>query len=253
MNKNVRRKNNSVAHKNRGKKRVRAYEIFGLVLLALSLFLLVSLASYHGSDMARYVGTEGRIRNLGGRLGAGLAEGLIQGFGFFAVLVPLALIAWGAAALTGIRPKRLAVRSGAALVLILILSALLTLIFPQVTLRGGAFPAGGLLGNSLSYVLVRNLGSTGSYIFLILALLIFLSLAAGLSPSKIVRFLGGAARQASREVRIKITEPLKPEAETEPGVPGPPPGDFAIRICPPRRIWYDFVPKEPVRPAERII
>ncbi|OGD10357.1 MAG: hypothetical protein A2Y86_04125 [Candidatus Aminicenantes bacterium RBG_13_62_12] len=225
--------------------------MFGLVLLALSLFLLVSLASYHGSDMARYVGTEGRIRNLGGRLGAGLAEGLIQGFGFFAVLVPLALIAWGAAALTGIRPKRLAVRSGAALVLILILSALLTLIFPQVTLRGGAFPAGGLLGNSLSYVLVRNLGSTGSYIFLILALLIFLSLAAGLSPSKIVRFLGGAARQASREVRIKITEPLKPEAETEPGVPGPPPA--ARRGSGRVQADVEAVPAEPPSSSPMII
>ncbi|MBN2198300.1 MAG: DNA translocase FtsK [Candidatus Aminicenantes bacterium] len=212
MSTSIRRKNNSSSsRKNRGKKKVRTFEILGLVLASLALFLLVSLASYHASDVARHVGTEGKIRNLGGRLGAVLAEGLIQGLGFFAVLIPAALIVWVAASLAGVSAGRLAVRYGAALVLTLILSALTTMIFPQAAFRGGTFPSGGLLGDSLSYVLVRNLGPTGSYIFLILALLVFLSLTVGLTPSKIIRFLSGTARLASREVRIKITERRRPD------------------------------------------
>jgi S-DNA-T family DNA segregation ATPase FtsK/SpoIIIE len=229
MSKSVRRKNNSSAQKNKGTKRTHASEILGLVLVSLALFLLISLLSYHASDVARHVGGGGKTRNLGGRLGAVLAEGLIQGLGFFALLVPLALAGWGVAALAGLRPRRLAVRCGAALILVLILSALLTLVFPQISLRGGTFPWGGLLGDSLSYVLVRNLGPTGSYIFLILALLIFLSVAAGLSPRKIVRFVSGAARSASREVRIKITEPVKDGAQAEESAPETPPPPPARR------------------------
>ncbi|MBM3296106.1 MAG: DNA translocase FtsK [Candidatus Aminicenantes bacterium] len=218
MDKRIRRKNNSAASKKAGPKKS---EILGLVLLFLALFLLLSLLSYHGSDMARHVGTEFKTRNLGGRLGALLSEGLIQGLGFFSVLVPLGVAAWGVVALTGMRPGRTAVRSAAVLILAVILSALFTLLIPRVNLRGGLFPSGGLLGESLSFFLVGSLGATGSYIFLVLLLLIFLCLSAGLSPAKIVRFLSGAARSASREVRIKITEPQKPAAASETTAPEP--------------------------------
>jgi len=234
MSKKVRRNPERASTRNRKKQRVRPGDIVGLILAFLALFLLVSLFSYQAADTSQKMEGAAKIRNLGGRLGAGLAEGLIQALGLFAFLLPFGLGGLSLAILLRSDRKRFLLRSAAVLALLLIFSALLTLIFPKISLRGGQFPAGGLLGDAMSYLLVRYLGLTGSTIFLAAILLVFLMAATGLSLGKIIRFFSGAARLASREVRIKITEPRKTleeepaaeaaeeQAEASPTEPGEP-------------------------------
>ena len=230
----MRRNPERASTRNRKKQRVRPGDIVGLILAFLALFLLVSLFSYQAADTSQKMEGAAKIRNLGGRLGAGLAEGLIQALGLFAFLLPFGLGGLSLAILLRSDRKRFLLRSAAVLALLLIFSALLTLIFPKISLRGGQFPAGGLLGDAMSYLLVRYLGLTGSTIFLAAILLVFLMAATGLSLGKIIRFFSGAARLASREVRIKITEPRKTleeepaaeaaeeQAEASPTEPGEP-------------------------------
>ena len=234
MSKKVRRNPERASTRNRKKQRVRPGDIVGLILAFLALFLLVSLFSYQAADTSQKMEGAAKIRNLGGRLGAGLAEGLIQALGLFAFLLPFGLGGLSLAILLRSDRKRFLLRSAAVLALLLIFSALLTLIFPKISLRGGQFPAGGLLGDAMSYLLVRYLGLTGSTIFLAAILLVFLMAATGLSLGKIIRFFSGAACLASREVRIKITEPRKTleeepaaeaaeeQAEASPTEPGEP-------------------------------
>jgi len=209
MSKAVRRSGEPASSRNRKKQQVRPGDIIGLVLAFLALFLLISLFSYQAVDTAQKTDESGKVHNLGGRLGAALAEVWIQALGLFAFLLPFGLGYLSLAILLRLDKKKLILRSAAVLALLLISSAFFTLIFPKISLRGGQFPAGGLLGDAVAYLLVRNLGSTGSYIFLAAVLLFFLMTATGLSFGKIIRFFSGAARLASREVRIKITEQQK--------------------------------------------
>jgi S-DNA-T family DNA segregation ATPase FtsK/SpoIIIE len=209
MSKAVRRSGEPASTRNRKKQHLRPEDIVGLVLAFLALFLLISLFSYRAVDTAQKTNESGKVHNLGGRWGAGLAEVCVQALGLFALLLPFGLGYLSLASLLRAKKKRVLLHSTAFLILLLISSALLTLIFTKISLRGGQYPAGGLLGDALAYILVRNLGSTGSFIFLAAVLLFFLMAATGLSFGKIIRFFSGAARLASQEVRIKITEPQK--------------------------------------------
>ncbi len=211
MSKNVRRKNETSPAKKKLGNKALTLEIIGLILIFLAVFLLISLISYRASDTAKGDGSQEGIRNLGGRWGAMSAEGLIRSFGFFAFLLPLGIIFWGVTALLRLPARRPAVRSTTILILVFILSAFLSLLVPRAGFRGAEFPAGGRLGDSISSFLVRYLGTTGSYIFLILILLVFLSLSVGFTPSRIIQGLSGAARLAPRQVRIKITETAREE------------------------------------------
>ncbi len=237
MSKAVRRSSEPASTRNRKKQQVRPVDIISLVLAFLALFLLVSLFSYQAADTAQKIDESGKIHNLGGRVGAALAEGLIQVLGLFAFLLPFGLGYLTLAILLRANKKKLFVRCLAVVALLVFSTALLTLIFPRISLREGQFPAGGLLGDAGAYFLVRYLGPTGSYIFLAAVLVFFLMAAAGLTLNKIIRLFSGAARLASREVRIKITEPKKqqggaPKEETgeeEREASGAPPGKPASR------------------------
>ena len=65
-------------------------EITGVVLVAAGFFLVLALVSYSPLDVSlNSTGTEkGEIRNLGGLVGAYLADLCLQGFGWAAFLIP---------------------------------------------------------------------------------------------------------------------------------------------------------------------
>ena len=63
--------------------------------MALALYLLLALLSYHPDDPAwSNSGVGDHVSNVSGRFGAWLADLLLQGFGYVAYLFP-AMIAWG--------------------------------------------------------------------------------------------------------------------------------------------------------------
>ena len=73
-------------------------DFFGLLLIGFAVFSLVALTSFSPGDPSfnNFVSTEMEAKNLGGRVGACLADGLAQVFGAGAFIFPLitALLGW---------------------------------------------------------------------------------------------------------------------------------------------------------------
>jgi S-DNA-T family DNA segregation ATPase FtsK/SpoIIIE len=143
-----------------------------VALFALSLFWLVSLASYSASDPVWFfnTGADSPPANFAGRVGAFLAELSYQLLGYSAFLVPVVLVVIGwhyfwCRVLDAAYTKLV----GAGL-LFASISAFLSLAFGISEVAGKEFHAGGSLGDWLSGGLAEYLNRTGS-IILILTLL----------------------------------------------------------------------------------
>ena len=121
-------------------------EFLGLMAFAVALMLLISLATYNPGDPAPFFrsGTSGPARNFIGPIGAFLAELLVpQLFGMAALLLPIILAVTGWK-LFWCRPIEAAYTKASGVVLMLLsLTALLTMTFGSVTVEGEPVRAGG--------------------------------------------------------------------------------------------------------------
>lgn len=68
--------------------------VLALVFIALAIFMILACLSYQPADASFNTAAGAGVQNLMGSLGAYTADFLWQGFGFVALLFPLALIAW---------------------------------------------------------------------------------------------------------------------------------------------------------------
>ena len=120
-------------------------EFLGLMAFAVALMLLISLATYNPGDPAPFFrsGTSGPARNFIGPIGAFLAELLVpQLFGMAALLLPIILAVTGWK-LFWCRPIEAAYTKASGVVLMLLsLTALLTMTFGSVTVEGEPVRAG---------------------------------------------------------------------------------------------------------------
>src|SRR5207248_11221778 len=152
-------------------------EFLGLVSFALSLMVLISVATYNPADPVPFfkAGASGPVRNFIGPIGAFLAELLIpQLFGMAALLLPLVLGITGWK-LFWCRPIEAPYTKAAGLLLMLVsLTALLTLTFGAVTIEGEPVRAGGAAGQLSASLLTASFNKTGAYI--VLATSLFVSL-----------------------------------------------------------------------------
>ena len=74
----------------------RKYQILGLCLVSVALFLAVALFTRDPRDTASDLLSTGAVRNQGGVVGAFVSTGIVGALGAVgAWLVPIALIAWG--------------------------------------------------------------------------------------------------------------------------------------------------------------
>lgn len=138
-------------------------EVAGMLLLALAGIAIVSLLDYSATDPTWFVRRPGGapIENFLGRVGATLAEALLQVFGTAAFLVPLVLAATGWNRFLG---RGAAVSYGRLLgsgVLLVALAALLDLLVGWIGYGGERFPAGGLFGRWTAGFLTGLLGRAG--------------------------------------------------------------------------------------------
>lgn len=138
-------------------------EVVGILLTVLGLVSLGALLDYAATDPTWFrraaEGTEGG--NFFGRVGATLAEALLQLLGVAAFLVPPALVATGWSRFRG----RGASRSLGSLVgnsvLVVAVAALAHLLFGWIAYDGEPFAAGGLFGSWLGGALSAMLNRTG--------------------------------------------------------------------------------------------
>jgi S-DNA-T family DNA segregation ATPase FtsK/SpoIIIE len=141
-------------------------EVAGVVTLAMALFALVSFLSFqHGQT------------NLGGPVGYGLANGLLQAFGRAAYLVPIMLAVLGVRLFRSHLEEFSLARVLAACTLLLSVAVVLGLARPndEVTRAGGWF--GGFLGSLLG----EACGTLGAYVVVSVSLLLTLMFTTGSS------------------------------------------------------------------------
>ncbi|MDW8479592.1 MAG: DNA translocase FtsK 4TM domain-containing protein [Xanthomonadales bacterium] len=175
--------------------RQRLRESLLLLLLPAVLYLWAALASFHPEDPGwSHAGGDGEIRNLGGLVGAYLADLLLYLFGYVAFLLPALLLLgiWRA-----LRPAEERSAFDPALTLLgsvaMVLSAsgLVLLYAPE---PGPELPAqaGGILGQLVAGAAVQALGWLGATLFLLAALLVSVSLGTGLSWLRVMDAVGAA-------------------------------------------------------------
>jgi DNA segregation ATPase FtsK/SpoIIIE, S-DNA-T family len=198
-------------------KNTKTAEFLGLVSFALSLMVLISVATYNPADPVPFfkAGASGPVRNFIGPIGAFLAELLIpQLFGVAALLVPLVLGITGWK-LFWCRPIEAPYTKAAGLSLLLVsLTAFLTLTFGAVTVEGEPVRAGGAAGQLAAAILTASFNRTGAYIVVATSLFVSLILSTQFSfasfLSAVGRFLATRA-QALRTAWAHFLETRRKE------------------------------------------
>ncbi|MCE2515536.1 MAG: DNA translocase FtsK 4TM domain-containing protein, partial [Acidobacteria bacterium] len=179
----------------------RVSEFSGVALFALALVWLIALTTYDPADAVWFFNTGGQAppHNFVGQVGALLAELSYQVVGFAAYLFPVIAIVVGwhyfwcrqlPAAGTKTVGLGLMLGSGA---------ALLSLALGD---GGGAFRAGGLIGDGVARVLAEYLNRTGSIIVILTGVFLSVILATQFSFGRMGRELSrGTARDRPRSAR----------------------------------------------------
>jgi len=228
---------NGKAGRARPKKDGLAVEITGVLLIFLALFAFISVISYTAKDpsFANVPPAGYNVRNFAGSAGAYFAQAFLWFLGLASFVLPFVL---GYAALRAIMngtSAHLLKRLGTITLGLVIICPLLALIFESFPFRGSSVPAGGITGELLLNVLMRVLGSIGSFVFLLAALAAFLLFSTRWSLGKTLHFAKGAFDSKASEVRIRVTDFQKAKEKdkmrekvrqkyapgTEPGSPDP--------------------------------
>ncbi|UCD71691.1 MAG: DNA translocase FtsK 4TM domain-containing protein, partial [Syntrophobacterales bacterium] len=169
-------------------------EIFGIILLALAIFVGLSLISYHPSDPSFNVATSERVKeihNLGGIMGSYLSDLLLQGVGLSSYLIPFAI---GTLACFLFLHTSEAVSYGKGVgFLLLVFSSATGLGMNVDTIRifGHEVLAGGVLGELSSRLLVSYFNLPGAYMIVFVVLVMAISLSTGLSFVSLIDGLVG--------------------------------------------------------------
>jgi len=160
----------------------RKYQILGLCLLSIALFLALALATRDPRDTAADLLASGAVRNQGGVLGALSAAGIAGFLGIAgAWAVPLALLAWGWNRLRLKPPADLSVRTGLAAAAIWFGVGLLYL------LSGGNRVWAGSLGEWIGAGSSHLLGRIGAQLALGTALIVVTAVAFELGAASPLR------------------------------------------------------------------
>ena len=158
-----------------------------LLLLALSVYLLLALASYHPRDPGwTYVGEVSAVQNAAGRTGAFFADMLFLLFGYLAFLFPLLLGFWG----TRVLRERHAGMSGSwPMFAVRLVGFVLTMVagtglcYLHLAGNGGDLPegAGGVLGHIVGNTALEGFNLLGGSLLLVTLFLIGMTIFTDLS------------------------------------------------------------------------
>ncbi|WP_225578190.1 DNA translocase FtsK [Rhodanobacter sp. 7MK24] len=188
------------------KRRLR--EAGALVLLALALYLLVCLFSYDAQDPSwSHAGVVAHSRNLGGTVGAYVADLLRYLFGGVAYFFPLLLLALSVPVLRQrgvlpVQPWESSLRLVGSVFFFITAPGLCWLNFPQSTMAPEG--AGGVIGRAVAHGLLAAFGDKGAPLLLLALFLVAVTLATGLSWFKVMDWTGQATLRAVEWLRGKL-------------------------------------------------
>jgi S-DNA-T family DNA segregation ATPase FtsK/SpoIIIE len=143
-------------------------ELQGMALGTVGSFILLAFLTFNTADVSwNSYSNEGGINNLGGRLGAQVADMFFSGFGLASYLIPLALLYM---AYTLFRFKEIRLRSYKLLAsfgLIFSLSTLFAFFRDTTVLFGQQVATGGAVGKLTCNLLKNTVGATGAMLLLL--------------------------------------------------------------------------------------
>ena len=141
---------------------VRTAALQGMALGTVGTFILLAFLTYNTADVSwNSYSNEGGIHNLGGRLGAQIADLFFTSFGLASYLIPMALLYM---AYTLFRFKEIRLRSYKLLAsfgLIFSLSTLFAFFRDTTSLFGQQVATGGVVGKLTCNLLKGTVGATG--------------------------------------------------------------------------------------------
>lgn len=164
-----------------------------IVTLAVAVFLLLSLLTYHANDPSwSCTGSTSKVANAGGYVGSWSADILLCAFGYMAYVFPFLLLyaswmSWRQRFIDAEEKNLFLWRTFGFLLILLAGSGLFNLCF-----AGGLLPfgAGGVLGNMLNLSIVKILNFGGAILSFIAFLLIGVTIFTGLSWLKVLFVVG---------------------------------------------------------------
>jgi S-DNA-T family DNA segregation ATPase FtsK/SpoIIIE len=208
-------------------------EGIGIILIGAALFMILSLLTYHNTDASFTTPGNGELRNYGGLVGSYTSDILYHLFGASAFLIPLFLIL-----VAGNRFKnhewdrrKVLFHGIGGLLLLLSLSTFLSLEYGSLTIFSQkVYRAGGLTGEGLSSLLTHLFARIGTYLIVLILLVISLMITTGLSvlnlsvkSYNVTKDLYGKAKEfyLNRKEREEKTQVLKRKIEIKSKRPKP--------------------------------
>ena len=145
-----------------------AKELQGIGIGAVGLFILLAFITFSSADQSlNSWSTEGGIRNLGGRLGAQVADLFFMLFGLASYLLPAALLYIAYNLLRFKEPRLRFYKVAAFCGLVFSVSALFAFNLDSTRLFGELVATGGLIGGGTAHFLKSNLNTFGALLVLL--------------------------------------------------------------------------------------
>ena len=147
-------------------------EIQAIILFAIALLIFISLATFSFSDLKAFTSKPNiPVKNFAGLFGVYLGSALFFVMGFSSYVIPLLILSWAVARLTGITPQKLYFKVFGTFFLILAASSIFSML--GRTDNSVRFTLGGAAGLVFSDFLIKYLGRGGA--ILVIAVLFLLS------------------------------------------------------------------------------
>lgn len=179
------------------------HEIIGILLIAVGVFLFLSLVSYHPMDPSffSYTSTKAKgINNWMGIVGSYLSGLLFQGFGFPSFLVPLVMVVFAFSFIFRWEWKYLSLRLAGWAVILITISSFFALWLTPIRIYHQDLLMGGFIGEIFSRNLVRYFNRPGATILLSLVLILSFIFGTGISFISVVKHLGRAIHQLMEKI-----------------------------------------------------
>lgn len=191
-------------------------EIIGILLITISVFLFLSLLSYHPADPSffSYFSQKGKgINNWMGIVGAYLSGILFQGFGFPSFLFPfvLGLYAFSFFILRW-KWRYPGIKFGGWTAILLTTSSLFSLWMKPLRIYSQDLLVGGLIGEILSRQLVRYFNLPGATVLLAVVLILGFVLGTGISFLGVLQhFISGVTKLLEKIQTVKMVRKERAE------------------------------------------
>jgi len=230
-------------------------EIVGVALVAVGLFFLLALVSYSPQDPSLNSTGTGpeQVSNMGGIVGAYLADGSIQTLGWTAFLIPVFFIFLGVTRFFYRNWGSWALRSAGAVLLVLTLCVLVQLRMEPITFTGGKVSAGGITGKLAADGLIRLFNVAGAHVIVMAMLITAILIMTNLSLRSAVAWIAGAfgslftfvtkKREQTRRKKVVYRAREKEKKVKQPKIESKPAVVSRTRALSPKQEEFDTLPR----------